>query len=213
VVVGADRPRDDIDVALDDVFGAPDDRGPGTADAVLVAGGGGVVLAGLLASWPAIAVVAGGAAVGLGLILPVRSSWRRVTARRRDGARIARRADGTLLRADGELVGALVTQHELVRDRAATLSTVERLRVESVAHAALREVATLLGDREPTGAAEVEYVSARLTALTALAQAAAASGTDRATNVAARHEVEQLGGSSLDDAAALVNELGGDDLR
>lgn len=212
VAVAPESPRDDIDVALDEVFGAPDDRGPGVADAVLVAGGGGVVVAGSVASWPLAVVVAGGAAIGLGLILPVRSAWRRAAARRRDIARVARRTHGAVLRIGHDVVADLVAQHDRVREAAAGLPADERLRVESVAHAAVREVAALLGERAPSGAAELEYVSARAAALRDLARAAvAAPEAVHTTKVVARREVEQIGGSSLDDAAALVHELGDDD--
>lgn len=210
LAVGSERPRDDIDLALDDVFGAPDDRGPGVADAVLVAGGGGVVIAGAIGSWPPIAIVAGAAAAALGLILPVRSLWHRASVRRRDGARLARRADGALLRVGDDTVADLVARHDQVREAAAGLPVGDRLRVEAVAHAAVREVASLLGGRDPSGVAEVEYAAARVAALRSLAEAAAAPGAARAADVAARREVEAIGGSSIADASALVDELGGD---
>ena len=54
---GSERNRDEVDELLDDMFGEPDERGPGVADAVLVVGGAGAVVGGLAASLPGVVVV------------------------------------------------------------------------------------------------------------------------------------------------------------
>ncbi|MGB8861932.1 MAG: hypothetical protein WCC60_21935, partial [Ilumatobacteraceae bacterium] len=78
-----ERGRDELDELLDDVFGEPDDRGPGPVDAVLVVGGLGAIIGGQAASLPTAVTVCGAAAVGLGAVLPLRSLWRRVGSARR----------------------------------------------------------------------------------------------------------------------------------
>src|SRR6187431_1809141 len=74
---GGDRAPDELDAVLDDLFGAPDTRGPSLTDAVLVGGGLAVAVAGaVLGSRPA--VVVGLVALALGLVLPARAAWQRL---------------------------------------------------------------------------------------------------------------------------------------
>jgi len=208
----ADRGRDDVDDVLDDLFGEPDQRGPGIADAVLVAGGAGVAAVGQLASWPTAVTVIGVAAAALGLILPARSAWRRASVYRRTRRLAAVVGDGMLLRTDDDLLQQLVTAHERIDQRAGAGDETRRAR--AVAHAAVHEVATLLQGRLPATAAEREYVAARAVALDDLATVLADPTLPaddhgaRQAMVEARQEVEALaGGSSVTDAADLSREL------
>ena len=212
------RKRDEVDDALDDVFGEPDDRGPGPVDAVLLVAGTGAVVAGEAASLPTVVTVAGAIAVALGAVLPLRSLWRRVDSGRRSRRLQATIGDGAVLRTDHPLVEELLAAHQRVSDAAAALAAAPQARVAEVAHAAVLEVASLLGGRVPTGQTEVDYVSARVRALHDLAAAAVDPRVgdgerDRRQALAdARIEVERLaGGSSLADAAALSRELLGTD--
>jgi hypothetical protein len=213
-----ERNRDEIDDALDDVFGAPDDRGPGVVDGVLIAGGAAAVVVGQVASLSTAVTVAGVVAVALGSVLPLRSLWRRAESTRRDVRVRAMLGDGVLLRTDHLEVGRLVDAHDRLLEASERLAPVPRARVVQVAHAALREVATLLVGHPPADAAELEYVTTRTRALDDLA----ATVTDprvgdgdadrRRAVVEARREVEQIaGGSSVTDAADLSRDLLGSD--
>ncbi|MGB8860668.1 MAG: hypothetical protein WCC60_15525, partial [Ilumatobacteraceae bacterium] len=111
----------------------------------------------------------------------------------------------------------LLEAHQRLLSVSAPLATAPRARVHDVAHAALLEVASLLGGHPPGAPVEVDYVAARTRALKDLA----ATVTDprvgdgetdrRRALVEARHEVEQLAGGSLTDATDLSRELLGTD--
>jgi hypothetical protein len=90
--------------------------------------------------------------------------------------------------------------------------------VHDVAHAALLEVASLLGGRPPGAQVEVDYVDARTHALENLAAIVAdprvgdGERDRRRALVEARREVEQLAGSSsLTEASDLSRDLLGTD--
>ena len=213
-----ERGRDEIDELLDDVFGEPDDRGPGPVDAVLVVGGLGAIIGGQTASLPTIVTVCGSAAVALGAVLPLRSLWRRVGSARRASRLHSLLGDGVLLRTDHPSIEQLLAAHQRLLSVTAPLATAPRSRVHDVAHAALLEVASLLGGRPPGPQVEVDYVAARTHALEDLAGTVADprvgdGETDRRRAlVEARHEVEQLAGSSsLTDASEVSRELLGTD--
>ena len=211
-----DAERDEIDTVLDDVFGAPDDAGAGPLDAVLLLGGAAAVIAGLTSLVPTWVLVAGIVAFCLGAILPLRSFWRRAATARRAARLRSMIGDGVLLRTDAPDVAALVAAHERCTADASRLVAWRRVQVDAVAHAAVREVATLLDGRQPAVPSEVQYVAARVAALDALADALArptlddaATDTDaRRARVEARAEVELLAGNSaVVDAEALAREL------
>ena len=208
-----DRRRDGIDDVLDDFFGEPDDRGPNLADAGLVVGGLALAIAAAVNSWSGALVSLGVAMVVVGLVLPVRWAWRAITHRRRRSAIDSQLAGGVPLRVDQAAVAELVARHAAVLRAAALLDAGDQIRVAGVAHTAIYELATLLRGRSPDTATELEYVAVRSRALAELADAVrAGDAQDRAdadARVHARHDVEALGGSSVADAAALVDELRG----
>jgi hypothetical protein len=211
-----ERGRTDIDEALDELFGEPDDRGPEMADAALLLGGVAAVVVGSVAAWP-VAVVIGACAAALGSVLPLRTLWRRVSSGRH--ASVVRRAigDGALLRVGDPTLDRLTEAYRSV-GAVDVLDRSDRARADAVAHTALREVATLLDARVPTSAAELEYVVSRAQALEALARALRHAPrrdpeTERsAALIAARREVERLtGASSVADANDFTAELLGRD--
>jgi hypothetical protein len=211
-----ERGRSDIDEALDDLFGEPDERGPGLADAVLLVGGVVAASTGLIAGSPFLVVVGAGA-VALGLILPLRSLWRRVVSLRHTAALHRMIGDGALLRVGNPAIDRLVGAHSQVV-AIGSLDEHDRARAATVAHAALREVATLLDGRVPLAAAELEYIATRTNALEALARVLRQTPDSRGDRdrrnalLEARREVEDLtGSSSVAEAAALVAELSGRD--
>jgi hypothetical protein len=90
--------------------------------------------------------------------------------------------------------------------------------VHDVAHAALFEVASLLGGGTPGAQVEIDYVVARTQALENLAATVVdprvgdGESDRRRSLVEARNEVEQLSGSSsLTEASDLARELLGTD--
>jgi hypothetical protein len=213
-----DGRRDEIDEVLDDVFGAPDAAGAGPLDAVLLLAGAAAVIAGLASIAPMWVLVVGAVAFALGAILPLRTFWRRAA----DGRRVARLrsmiGDGVVLRTDHPAVSALIASHDRCIGAAAGLPAWRRVQVDSVAHAALTEVATLLAGRSPAVEAEVRYATERTRALDALSAALVqAIGRDpvpdadeRRALVDARGEVEQIaGGSAVLDAETLARSLRG----
>ncbi|MBI5089826.1 MAG: hypothetical protein HZB15_13470 [Actinobacteria bacterium] len=217
-LLDAERRRDEVDDALDELFGEPDDRGPGIADAVLVAGGLGLLVVAQVASWPAIASVAGIAAVGLGVVLPVRSLWRRIDARRHRRKVRALVGDGVLLRTDSRAVRSLLDAHERLTQASQPLVPAARAEVEAVGHAALFEVASLLDGHPPVSSHEFEYIDARCAAVAGLLDVVVdervgdGDADRRRALVEARREVEQIAGtSSIAAASELARRLLGPD--
>lgn len=212
-----ERGRDEIDDMLDDVFGTTDERGPGIVDAVLVAGGLAALLAGLTGAAPTFVTVLGIAAVLLGAVLPIRSLWWRFGSARRSARLGALLGDGVLLRIDDSGIQQLVGAHQRLMAASAALAPAPRARVQEVTHSALLEVASLFGRHVPVTQVDRIYVADRLRALqqldAVLADPRVGDGESerRQALIEARHEVEQIAGNSITDAAALSRELLGDD--
>lgn len=213
---GLTRTRDEVDDVLDEVFGTPDDRGPGPVDALLVAGGLAALVAGLAGAAGTVVVVGGVAALALGSVLPIRSVSRRLGAMRRGRRVRALIGDGLVLRTDHPSVRALLAAEAAVRSARVAPATFQRS--NTIAHAAVYEVASLLAGRSPATDDEVAYVDERARALRSLADALTdpQAGDDdadrRRSLVEARREVERIdGASSVTDAERLRMELLGDD--
>ncbi len=196
---GAGRHRDGLDDLIDEFL--PDtDEGPGPVDATLIAGGGALLAWTLLGAAPAIATVAGGIALGLGCILPLRAVWRGVAGRRRS-KRLTR---GVAMRADEPALARLVTAYDAL-DALGVTSAAAR----AAAHGAVLEVASLLAGRLPATDSERHYVAARVTAVEQLAEALRElpvpvagsaeepAGVEPGLMVAAREELDALGVSAL----------------
>ena len=226
---GRRRTPDGIDDLLDDLLGGDDERGPGSADVALVAGGVVLITASVLAGLPGWVLVAGLLATVLGSILPLRAAWRRVREVRSAARRREVLGSGTVLVVVDPAVRALTRLHaSLVAARPGPGATD---RVAEVAHHAVLEVASLLDGRaQPTGE-ERAYVQARVAALGDLAAAVeetrvpvtsgdesdVAPGTDagpdgdhllRRARLEAREEVDRLSGIATPSRAAdLADEL------
>lgn len=117
------------------------------------------------------------------------------------------------MRVDHETVAAFVAAHSRLMVAVHDAEPSERLRMESVAHPAAYEIASLLAGQRPSTDAELAFVSERTQALVELADVLAEIGdTDgnalaRQARLDARRELEPHGGSSLADAAALAEEM------
>jgi hypothetical protein len=210
---------DEIDAVLDDLLGERDDKGPGPADAVLLIGGSGAVVAALVFDLAPAVVVLGVIAVALGAVLPLRFAWgarQRVAAGRRQQRLLG---DGVVLRVDHRAAAELMQAYRSLTAAAASLAAEPRAQVDQLAFDAVREVATLLDGRCPTLEAEVAYVEARTVALRQIAATMAnplvgdGDAHRRGAVLDARREIEEVAGtSSLDDARRLrIDLLGGHD--
>ena len=156
---------DDLDVLIDEVFGPSTDEGPGVFDVVLVVGG--IVL--VAWSWliggsgPWIAIGVG--MIVLGVALPARSALRAARARR-----IARREEralstGLALDVSDPSVGTLAGSYDALVHAAGLPGVANGGEVIGAGHAAVLEVASLLGGRAPLTDEERAYVDRRTLAI------------------------------------------------
>jgi hypothetical protein len=162
----ADRaPGDDLDLAIEELFGETTDEGPGLFDVALLVTGLGLVAWSIATDARGLPFPLGVLLTILGLALPARSVVR--AGQRRSRERTVRRAlrggyaldisdplTSSLAAAYASLVGRLDEQPE--RTARPTLEA---------AHLAMVEVATLLDGGRPTGPAEIAYVERRRKAL------------------------------------------------
>jgi hypothetical protein len=208
------RAPDEVDALIDEVFGPSEHRRASAVDVVLLVGGVAAVGASVVWSLSGIVVIAGVIAALLGCVLPVRSAGRRFGRSRRQRQVRSLVGDGSPLRIDHAATAALLAAHDRLVESASHLTSIPRSRVQGVAHAALREVATLLGGDVPTTTDEIAAIEVRIRALADLDGAVCRPDTGdgeldrRRAMVGARREVEDLAGSSsVTDAADLSREL------
>lgn len=207
-----DRPRGEVDLVLDEMFGEVDTEGPGLTDAVLVGGGTCAVVASLIAGLPAAVLGAGIASIGLGAILPIRSVIRRGKQQRQSRKVRDLIGDGQLLNVSAASTREMAARHDSVLALTDTDSALG-VRVTSIAHGLVEEVASLLEGRPPSTPGEEQYVAERSAALvdlnTAL-QEASKQTADIDAALAARLAVESHADrSALTEAAELTRDLDG----
>jgi hypothetical protein len=162
------RPRDELDDLIDDLFGTTTDEKPGRFDA-------GLVLIGLLlVAWagilggPGPALWFGIAAILLGLALPVRSALRKYGWTRTGGLR-KRILDGGLhLDASHPATVALIDGYAHLIQMSCLQGTGDPKRAVTAGHMAVVEVATYLDGQPPETPAKVRFVTIRTDAIEAL---------------------------------------------
>ena len=161
------RERDDLDDLIDELV--PDiDEGPGPFDLALVATGAGLLAWEAFGTAPSIVAAAGVAALGLGLILPLRTAWRRLR-RRGEGRRRAEVLDrGVPLVVSSPGVATLVDSYTELVGLTERITPSIATPALAAAHGALAEVATLLGGRVPASEREIGYVRTRAKAVAEL---------------------------------------------
>lgn len=195
------RARDDVDDLVDDLLGEDTTRGPGVADAVLLAVGFGFVAWGMAASAVALVVV-GIVVTLLGIVLPLRWTWRRFERRRSD--RAVARAGGRAALLD--VTAGLTAELAAVYQQIVGVDTDDDVPKQAALLAVL-EVASLLDGRQPTGDAEIEYVRTRVVALGRLDASLAARRhpTGREEMIEARNELDSISATgSLAQIDALI---------
>ena len=214
--VSANPPRqvscaNEVDQFVDELFGAPDPRGPGLADVGLLVGGvcalGAVLFGWLPRGWSVVGVLA----VATGLVLPARSGigWLRAFWKTRIGGK-KRSLVG--IRHDG--VEEFNAAHDDLFHLSERLEPFLRNRVRAIVVETHDEVASLLDGSAPSLAIEVEYIRVRTRALSELSDAikkrdlGEVNQDERRAMVAARNEIDEIAGSSLSTAADLLHELG-----
>jgi len=158
------RGPDDLDDLIDDLFPEVEER-PGWLDVGLIVVGAALLTWAATGEPPGFAIGLGIVALGLGIILPVRTAWRRLKQRRQRRHREAQLGMGVPLDASAPAAKRLVQAYESL------------LRVESahdaggsavaVAHSALLEAASLLKGRAPVSDREDEYLEKRALAIEA----------------------------------------------
>ena len=156
---------DDLDLAINELFGETTDEGPGLFDVALLVAGAGLVAWSIATDAQGLAFPLGVVLAILGLALPARSVVR--AGQRGTRKRTFRRAsrDGYVLDVSDPLTASLAGAYGRVvvwvdgQPERAARATLE------AAHLAMVEVATLLDGRRPTAPAEIRYVERRRDAL------------------------------------------------
>lgn len=205
--------RDDIDEAIDEIFGQVDDSAPGVGDALLVVVGAGLIVTSQIATVSSAVLVFGILSLGLGCILPLRWLAQQTRGRIRGRKVEAIIGDGFVLRSDHSATQHLVAAYDQVVALVEASHTPEP-RFLAIAHAHMTEVAAVLEGHSPTTRSHVNYVTERTESLKQLALVLddrANTGSDRQQALLdARLEVEALdSASSLTEAAALLREFPG----
>ena len=204
--------RDEVDVALDDLFGPPLQQKPGPLDVALLVGGAALTVYAELVLGGGGLLVAGLVCIALGMVLPARSIWRRAQ-RARSGRRLAAILNqGQPLNLTDGHTRRLAQSYSRIERIASGSNDPSASEAAEAALEALREVAGLLRGRPPSGVAESEYVARRTAAVEGLdrsllrAGAAGAADTETARDavVEALSQFEERSGmSSLDRIAGL----------
>lgn len=163
-----DRPRDDLDALIDDVFGDPVDERPGWLDVALVAAGA-ALIAWMLLGGPVIGGIVGAVLLVLGLALPGRDLLRRVRGRRRTARLTWLLSQGMLLDVGHPATRRLADAYARLEAASRRPGVPKAEEALAAGHLAVTEAASLLHGRTPAVAAEVEYVERRAMAVEAVA--------------------------------------------
>ena len=159
------RTVDDLDEAIDDLFGETTQEPPGLLDAALVSGG--VLVAGwaLLSSAPVPVLILGVATALLGVALPARAVVGVSRERRQAATRRRAIGDGLPLDSSDPSVHALVGAYDACLKIATRPDAPRGRDAAEAAHLAMVEVASLLAGQRPVADAELEYVRKRTQAI------------------------------------------------
>lgn len=158
-------PGDDLDQVIDEVFGPPDNDGPGLFDVGLVVVGAALIawswISGGTGPWFAIGIVA----VILGIALPARALIQAARERRAAGRRRHAMQAGSVLDLSDPGVGTLAGSYDALQHAAVLPGVTVGREAIDAGHAALLEVASLLGGRPPLTDDERAYVERRTRAI------------------------------------------------
>jgi hypothetical protein len=213
--VALERVPDEIDEAIDDIFGPDPGGSPGRLDVVLFAGGLGLIVWSQLSLHSTGVTVVGCVLAILGSILPIRSLWRRRNTRRVARRRGALSSKGLALNVSHPVTHDLVTAYGELLAAAALPGTPLASDAVSAAHLALTESAVLVGETGPATPGEIEYLQRRITAMRDLVQGLQRymlDAGDREDDAKLERNARALAGEELDATGmSSVREL--DDLK
>jgi fumarate reductase subunit D len=197
------RPPDELDEAIDELFGDTTDERPGAFDLGLIVGGIGLTAWSLLGDGGGFTAVVGVVLLMLGVALPARAVVRAV--RRRRGVRRRRRAvaTGYPLDASGSTNAALVDAYTALVAALARPDVGVGADALDAAHLAMVESATLLDGASPSAPSEIDYVRRRTEAIRALTADLLAADRDRQDREATA--AAGVTDARLDRAAALIS--------
>lgn len=166
-----DKPDDEIDEIVDELFGETTPEQPGRLDLVLLAGGLALGTWAWLTSAGALWLVLAATLFLLGAALPARSALRAYHRRRLDRARRRAIADGYVLDISDPSPAALARAYEHALRVAPTGQPDLHDRITATSHLAIVEAAALLHGGPPTTGEERGYVDKRTDAIEAFIDA------------------------------------------
>lgn len=166
--IARQRPRDELDDFIDELFGATIEEKPGGFDVLLV------VVGLLLIAWavvfdaPVLALWVGIGAIVLGLALPIRGALRKYGSVRTGGLRRRILDGGQLLDASHPATVALIDAYTHLIQMSCLQGTGDPKRAVAAGHMAVVEVATYLDGQPPESHARVRFVKTRTEGIEAL---------------------------------------------
>jgi hypothetical protein len=161
----APRPEDDLDAAIDDLFGESTTERPGPFDLALLAIGVGLFVWAIVAHPDGIVLVGGIATLVLGSVLPLRSLGRVMRARRAQRKRRRAQQRAYVIDASAPATTGLVHAYQALFDAADQPGVLLADDARSAAHGAVVECASLLDGAPPSADAQVDYINKRTEAI------------------------------------------------
>lgn len=220
--MSSERPPDEIDEAITDLFGPDPTTRPGRFDVLLVVVGVGLILWARLALHSDAITALGAICLFLGSVLPLRSTWRAFKRWRQARRRAAVTSRGPALDVTDPLTRRLAGAYKALLEASTLPGAPLKVEAPRAGLTAVTEVGSLLGGRPPSTFAEREYVEKRTAAIERLTKTLrrrheaslrkptdeeSDAGLERKARVEASKELEKIGISSLhelDDLARVA---------
>jgi hypothetical protein len=160
-----ERPRDDVDAALDDVFGSATDERPGLFDVVLLAIGAVLVGWAWMNPGSTVLLILGLAAILLSVALPGRTALHAVGIRRAARRRRSAIGDGYLLDPNVPATADLADAYQELLQATEVGGPLPVGQARAAGYLAVVECAILLKGRPPLVPEETSYVTRRTQAI------------------------------------------------
>ena len=200
--VAEQKQLDEIDLAIDDMFGPDVEGGPGWLDGGLLAVGFGLILWSALSLHSPLVYVLGAAVLVLGTILPLRSIARMMRTHRTERLRAELTSGGLPLNLGRPETRELAAAYESLLAASELPDVPFAIEARTAGHSALVETAVLLDGREPGTPEETAYVAKRVEAIRALVGAVERQSRQAELERSGDDEVERaargLAGAELD---------------